>query len=48
MNDHALISAHEREVFLVDGAVVFDRPLTWEMVGALLSALGPDQTEGLD
>ena len=42
MNEAPVLSESELEVFVAEGLVILDRPLTWEIVGELLATLPPD------
>ncbi|MCC7263857.1 MAG: hypothetical protein IT369_15200 [Candidatus Latescibacteria bacterium] len=39
MSPPPALSAEEIGTFVGEGALILDRPLTWEIVGALLAAL---------
>ncbi len=41
MSETPALDKNEIEAFVAEGLVIFDRPLTWEMVGELLAVLAP-------
>jgi len=43
MNEAPELHQSELDGFLAEGLLVLDRPLTWEMVGELLTALAPGE-----